>query len=159
MPVSQNSFTFYIFNVPKKNYAGEVILFFAWFTPSYCKISFTLLGTHLTSAWASNPFYLDSPQLWPTLFQFPYYSNATRNILLHLCVLVAQLCPTLCNLVNCSPPASSVHGILQARRLEWIDFPLSRGSSQPRNWIQVSHIAGGFFTVWATRETQKYWSG
>ena len=41
----------------------------------------------------------------------------------------------------------------------WIAFPFSRGSSQPRHRTQVSHIAGGFFTTWATREAQKYWSG
>ena len=45
-----------------------------------------------------------------------------------------------------------VHGILQARILEWVAIPFFRGSSQPRDQIQVSHIAGGFFTVWATRE-------
>ena len=43
-------------------------------------------------------------------------------------------------------------GILQARILEWVAMPSSRGSSQPRDQTQVSHIAGGFFTVWATRE-------
>ena len=46
----------------------------------------------------------------------------------------------------------TVHGILQARILEWIAFPFSRGSSQPRDQTQVSRIAGGFFTSWATRE-------
>ena len=53
----------------------------------------------------------------------------------------------------------TVHGILQARILEWVAFPFSRGSSQPRDWTQMSHIAGGFFTSWATREAQEYWSG
>ena len=43
-------------------------------------------------------------------------------------------------------------GILQARILEWVAMPSSRGSSQPKNQTQVSHIAGRFFTVWATRE-------
>ena len=51
------------------------------------------------------------------------------------------------------------HGILQARILEWTAFPFSRGSSQPRDWIQVSLIAGRFFTSWATREAQEHWSG
>ena len=50
--------------------------------------------------------------------------------------------------------AYAVHGILQARILEWVAFPFSRGSFQPRNRTQVSHIAGGFFTRWATREAQ-----
>ena len=43
--------------------------------------------------------------------------------------------------------------------LEWVVVPFSRGSSQPRDWSQVSRIAGGFFTSWATREAQEYWSG
>ena len=57
-----------------------------------------------------------------------------------------------------TPNSYTVHGILQARILEWVAFPLSRGSSQPRDSTQVSHIAGGFFTSWATREAQEYWS-
>ena len=55
-------------------------------------------------------------------------------------VKVAQLCPTLWD------PMDTVHGILQARILEWVAFPFSRGSSQPRDRTQVSHIAGRFFT-------------
>ena len=54
---------------------------------------------------------------------------------------VAQLCPTLCD-----PMDYTVHGILQARMLDWVAFPSSRGSSQPRDGTQVSHIASGFFT-------------
>ena len=42
--------------------------------------------------------------------------------------------------------------LTQGRILEWVDFPFSKGSSKPRDWTQVSHIAGGFFTSWATRE-------
>ena len=49
----------------------------------------------------------------------------------------------------------TVHGILQARILEWVPFFLSRGSSQPRDRTQVSCIAGGFFTIWATGEAPK----
>ena len=52
-----------------------------------------------------------------------------------------------------------VHGILQARILEWVAFPFFRGSSKPRDRTQVSHIAGGFFTSWATGEAQESWSG
>ena len=48
-------------------------------------------------------------------------------------VLVAQSCRTLCDPMDCSPPGSSVHGILQARILEWADIPISRVSSQPRD--------------------------
>ena len=49
-----------------------------------------------------------------------------------------------------------VHEVLQARILEWVAFPFSGGSSQPRDWTQVSHIAGTFFTDWATREPRHY---
>ena len=69
-------------------------------------------------------------------------------------VKVTQSCPTLCG-----PMDYTVHGILQAWILEWVAFPFSRGSFQPRDRIQVSHIAGGFFTSWGTREAQEYWSG
>ena len=58
----------------------------------------------------------------------------------------------LCDPMECSPPGSSVHGILQARILEWEAIPSSRGFSQPRDRTQVFHIAGRFFTIWATRE-------
>ena len=57
------------------------------------------------------------------------------------------------------PMDYTVHGILQARILEWVAFPFSRGSSQPRAQTQVSHIAGGFFTSWAIRGAQEYQSG
>ena len=67
-------------------------------------------------------------------------------------VLVAQLCLTLWDPMDCSPPGSSVHGILQARILDWLAISFSRGSSRPSDWTQVSCIAGRFFTVWATRE-------
>ena len=56
--------------------------------------------------------------------------------------------------VDCSPPSSSVHGILQARILEWVAISFSRGSSRPRDRTQVSRIAGRRFNLWATRGTQ-----
>ena len=59
-------------------------------------------------------------------------------------VLVAQLCLTLCDPMDCSLPGSSVHGILQARILEWVAISFSRGSSPPRDWTQVSRIASRF---------------
>ena len=66
-------------------------------------------------------------------------------------VLVALWRLTLCNPVDCSPPDSSVHGILRARIPEWVAIPFSKGSSPPKNWTQVSCIAGRFFTNWATK--------
>ena len=59
---------------------------------------------------------------------------------------VAQLCPTLCDPVDC------VRGIFQATVLEWVAISFSRGSSLPRDWTWVSLIVGRRFTIWATRE-------
>ena len=64
-----------------------------------------------------------------------------------VCVYVSQLCVTFCETMDCSPQVSSVHGILQARIQEWVVTPFPRGSSQPRDQTQVSHTAGGFFTI------------
>ena len=60
---------------------------------------------------------------------------------------VTQSCPTLCNPMDCSLSGSSVHGIFQVRILEWVVISFSRGSSQPRDRIQVSRIVGRCFTV------------
>ena len=68
---------------------------------------------------------------------------------------VAQSCPTLCGPMDCSLPGSSVHVIFQARVLEWVATSFSRGSSQPWNRTQVSHIAGRCFTIWTNREAIK----
>ena len=66
-------------------------------------------------------------------------------------VLVIQSCPTLWDPVDCSPPGSSIHGILQVRILEWVAIPFSRGPSRPRDQTWVSHIAGRLFTLWASQ--------
>ena len=60
---------------------------------------------------------------------------------------VTQACSILCDAMD-----YTVHGILQATILDWVAFPFSRGASQPNDQIQVSHIAGKFFTSWGTRE-------
>ena len=69
-------------------------------------------------------------------------------------VKVAQSC-----LMLYDPMGYTVHGIFQARIVEWVAVPFSRGSPQPRDWTQVSHIAGRFFTSWAARKAQEYWRG
>ena len=66
-------------------------------------------------------------------------------------VKVAQSCLTLCDRMD-----YTIHRILQARILEWVAFPFSRGTSQPRDGTQVSLIAGGFFTSWGTREARNW---
>ena len=65
---------------------------------------------------------------------------------------VAQSCLTLCDPIDCSLPGFSVHGIFQARVLEWVAISFSRGSSRPRDRTQVSRNVGRCFTHWATRE-------
>ena len=69
-----------------------------------------------------------------------------------MCTQSRQSCPTLCDSMDCSPPGSFVHGILQARTLEWVAISSSRRSS----WDQtcISYIAGRFFTHWATWEAR-----
>ena len=62
----------------------------------------------------------------------------------------AQSCPTLCDPVDCSPPGSSIHGIIQARILEWVAIFFSRGFSWPRDRTKVSCITGRCFNLWAT---------
>ena len=60
---------------------------------------------------------------------------------------VTQSCPILCDPMDCSLSGSSVHGIFQARVLEWVATAFSRGSSRPRNQTQVSRVTGRHFTV------------
>ena len=85
---------------------------------------------------------------WPDWWQYSsWQSFLTSASQLYMKVKVAQWCLTLCD-----PKDYTVHGVFQARVLEWVAFPFSRGSSQPRDWTQVSCIAGRFFTSWATRE-------
>ena len=81
-----------------------------------------------------------------------YSLRVVCMLLIVVKVKVAQSGPTLCD-----PMDYTVHGILQARILEWVVFPFSRGSSQPRNGAQVSRIAGGFVTSWATGEALSLW--
>ena len=65
---------------------------------------------------------------------------------------VAQSCPTLCDPMDYSLPGSSIHGIFQARILEWIAISFCRRSSRPRDSTQISRIVGRHFTIWATRK-------
>ena len=100
---------------------------------------------------------------WPRDWTWAsYVSCMGRPILCHwtsweigptaMKVLFTQSCPTLCDPMDCSPPDSSVYGILQAGILKWITIPFSRGSSPPRDQTQASCTAGRFFTIWATSE-------
>ena len=78
--------------------------------------------------------------------------NCKKSIVLVACVLVTQSCPTLCDPTDCSLPGLSVHGILQARILEWIAISYSKGSSQPRDQIYISSLLhwqmGSWYAPW-----------
>ena len=77
--------------------------------------------------------------------------SAIRVVVLCTCAVI-QLCPMLCDPTDCSLPDSTVHGILQARILEWVANTFSRGSSWPRDWTWVSRTTGRLSIIWATRE-------
>ena len=97
--------------------------------------------------------FTENSYLAPNVSSVPVWQPCEPSITCVLCCAqLLQLCLTLCSPLDYSPPGSSVHGILQARMLEWVAMPFSRGSSQPSDQTQVSRIAGGFFTSWATRE-------
>ena len=116
------------------------------------------LGVSPPSSWQALIYFLS---LWICLFWTFYISGITHDVTIcvwllslgimflrfypfcsmYWYVLVAQSCLTLCNPIDCSPPGSSVHGILQARILEWIAMPSSRGSSQPRDQTLVSYVS------------------
>ena len=84
---------------------------------------------------------------WKTAFKPVLHSQQPSYQNTQVKMKVTRSCPTLCD-----PMDYTVHGILQARILQWVAFPFSGGSPQSRDWTQVSCIAGGFFTSWATRE-------
>ena len=85
----------------------------------------------------------------------PYVHCICVCVCVCVCVCI-QSCLTLCDPVDCSLPGFSVHGILQARILEWVTIFSSRGSSWPRDWTLVSCIGGRRFNLWATREAHVY---
>ena len=74
-----------------------------------------------------------------------------------MCVKLIQSCPSVCDPVDCSPPGSSVHGILQARILEWVAMPSSKGSSQHWDQTLSPALAGGVFNTSATWEARNLW--
>ena len=99
-----------------------------------------------------NPLYIYIHRLFLGFLSHVVHHRALRRVpcaihevlIVNVNVLVAQSCLTLCDPVDCSPPGSSVRGILQARILEWVVIPFSRRSSQPRDQTWVSCTAGRF---------------
>ena len=117
-----------------------------------------LLCCYLCKGWELPPCPLELfPMFWviphiKIIIYFGCVGSISRYVLIMWSeVKVAQSCPTLCD-----PMEDTVHGILQARILEWVAIPFSRGPSQPGDQTQVSCTAGRFFTSWATREALVY---
>ena len=81
-------------------------------------------------------------------------SNCNRCCNGHCGCVVTQSCPTLFDPMDCNLPGSLVHGISQARILEWFAISFSKGSSWPRDWTHVSYVGGRVLYHWATREAQ-----
>ena len=96
------------------------------------------------------------PELWGDCLSYLSYEHKMEQyinkLLYYFQTLDFRSCLTLCYSMDCSPPDSSVHGILQVRILEWVAIPFSRRSSWTRDQILVSCVAGRFFMVWASRE-------
>ena len=114
-----------------------------------------LLLTRLTLYWVLGSFFgIESQGTWSRLkarsacwgTEFVHHSTIFLFALAHV-VYLLQSCLTLCDTMDCSPPGSSVHGIFQARRLEWVAISFSRGSFGPRDGTCVSCLAGRFFTT------------
>jgi len=121
---------------------------------SFILFEFTVFINSTTISWTSKiyqPLYQVKGTALPSKWPPPRDKNIWQKHFAGYTVTVAQSCLTLCNPMDCSPPGSSVHGILQARILEWVAIPFSRGSSQLRDWTWVSHTVGRFFSIWATR--------
>ena len=102
--------------------------------------------------WSYNPFQI---QLKENQLSGSLTDMAVGRMYVHAQLL--QSCPSLCNPIDCNPPGSSVHGVLQARILEWVAMPSSRESSQPRDRTPISSVScigRGFLTASATWEAQ-----
>ena len=116
-----------------------------------------------------SPFPLSSPATQvspPEVVGFWFLRVLSSSLCTHVMmgivkVLAVQSCPTVCTPMDCSLPGSSVHGFLQARILEWVAIPYSKEYSQWRDQTQVFWIAGRFFMVWVTRDSNTtnttYW--
>ena len=98
------------------------------------------------------------PVSWLVVFIYSFQCISFQYVLVHPINWSesSESCPVVSD--SCDPLDYASHGILQARVLEGLAVPFSRGFSQPRDWTKVSHIASRFFTSWATEETQEYLS-
>ena len=122
----------------------EVTKSWTWLSDS-TELNWTSMGSSLPMNWAHVSY----------IGRWILCHWATWEALIYPLKVEVKSCPTLRDPMDCSLPGSSAHGIFQARVLEWLAISFSRGSSQPMDQTQVSHIVGRCFTVWATREVLK----
>ena len=129
------------------NFFDQEISFSFWF--HFLKVLFEDVFKH-TWKWRKQ---CNSPD-WKVINILPYLLHLSFSFPLFFLVkvLVAQSCIQLWDPMDCSLPDSSVLGILRARILEWVAIPFSKGSSRPSRRSQISHLAGRFFTIWATQD-------
>ena len=114
-------------------YLDRLLLFFTSWTPAYA----SHLCLNITS---SDPKASLGPATMCPEVTFWFFLLSTHQLVC-MCAKLLQSCLTLWDPMDCSPPASSVHGILQARKLEWVAMPSCSGSSQTRDWTCVSYVA------------------
>ena len=120
------------------------------FGSSLVLVPSTILSATDSNIWTEIPSFFHNTSCFLRWYMFKCCSDWMRMCVLSHSVMSDSLRP-----MDWSPSGFSVHGILQARRLEWIANPFSRGSSQPRDRTLVPCVAGRFFTIWATGN---YWS-
>ena len=123
--------------------------FHVWWLPEI--VFKTLCPSTTKMSWGWGQTRRDSDWLWilRALVRTPIHICVFTSKVCAVCI-VTQSCPTLCDPYH--PPGSSVHRDSPGKK--WVATPFSRGSSQPRDWTQVSHTTSGFFTSWTTREAQ-----
>ena len=123
---------------------------------SYPSLSVQKCQTSSWSSWWSTQFMLKVISLssghFATVLVFSF-------LFIFFCSMNSLPSQVSCSVVSDSLHRLYIHGILQARTLEWVASPFPRGSSQPREPTRVSCITDRFFTSWATKEAQQYWSG
>ena len=107
-----------------------------WITKSRTRLTFTFTPLH----WVRRSHRWPNPSKPPYVLSLDIFEWLYWSCWVYVCMR-AQPCPTLCDLINCSLPGASVHGIFQARILEWIAIPSFRGSSRPRDGIHIFWVS------------------
>ena len=156
---------FYCFPIWHEVMGLDAMILVFWmlsFKPTFSLSSFTFINMLFSSSSLSairvvSSAYLRLLIFLPAILIPACASSSPAFLMMYSAYKFIQLCSIPCDPMDCSPPGSSVHWILQARILEWVAMPSSRGSFQPRDLTRVSCAsctAGRFFTLWGTREAK-----